>query len=71
MDPRLSDCVKNASEVLRPHLKKGIPEIGITEVDPLVIPMVKLEQSTNSMNYKAMLKNVTVYGLSTYKFTDL
>lgn len=71
MDPRLNECVKNATNILRPYLIQGIPELGITEIDPLVIPMVKLEQGTKTVNYKAMLRNVTVFGLGNYTFTDL
>lgn len=67
----LSECVKNATILIKPYLLKGIPELGIVEIDPLVIPMVKLEQGTKMVNYKAMLKNITTEGLSTYNFTNL
>lgn len=70
-DPKLGECLLNATDTLKPHLEKGIPELGIPEIDPLVIPVVKLEQEIKSVNYKAMFKNITLKGLSDYKFTEI
>ncbi|GLV39168.1 uncharacterized protein CBL_06219 [Carabus blaptoides fortunei] len=70
-DLKLGECLLNATNTLKPHLEKGFPEFGIPEIDPLVIPMAKLEQDTKSVNYKAMFINMTVKGLSDYKFTEI
>ncbi|XP_044728073.1 uncharacterized protein LOC123291738 [Chrysoperla carnea] len=70
-DPRINECVKNATIVIRPYLKKGIPELGIPAIEPLHIPMVKLEQGTDAVNYKARLSNIVIDGLSTYQFREV
>uniref|UniRef100_A0A1B6C2E4 Lipid-binding serum glycoprotein N-terminal domain-containing protein n=1 Tax=Clastoptera arizonana TaxID=38151 RepID=A0A1B6C2E4_9HEMI len=40
-------------------------------VEPLVIPMIMLEQGTKAVNYKAKLKDIKVFGLSEYKFQTI
>lgn len=49
----------------------GLPEYNIPSIEPLVVPMVMLEQGTQTVNYKAKLKNLKVYGLSTYDVKEV
>jgi len=46
----------------------GIKELNFPAVEPLEIPMVKLEQGTGAVNYKATLTNIKIFGLSNYHF---
>lgn len=60
-----------AAMIVQPYIAKGIKELNIPPVEPLEIPMVKLEQGTSAVNYKATLTNIKIYGLSNYRFQHL
>lgn len=50
-------------------LAKGVPELNMPPVEPLNIPEIKLEQGTRALNFKAVLKNVKIHGMTSYKFS--
>lgn len=58
-----------ATEIVKPFLIKGVPELGIPAIEPYTIPEITLEQGTQALNFKAQLKNVVVKGLGGYKFS--
>ncbi|CAH0558257.1 unnamed protein product [Brassicogethes aeneus] len=64
----INECMLKATEIVRPYLKKGVPELKIPSISPLTIPEISLEQGTTSTSYKAYAKNVSLYGLDTYIF---
>ncbi|XP_054273334.1 protein takeout-like isoform X2 [Macrosteles quadrilineatus] len=70
-DPMLPMCFMLATDILRPYLAKGIPEHNIPPIEPLVIPMVMLQQGTSAVNYHANLKNIMVFGLANYQFKNV
>uniref|UniRef100_A0A8D8ZW31 Circadian clock-controlled protein n=1 Tax=Cacopsylla melanoneura TaxID=428564 RepID=A0A8D8ZW31_9HEMI len=67
-DPNLEKCVLNLIEKIRPHLKDGIPELGVPVMEPLVIPEVHFSRGNL---FKANGKNVNVYGGTNFKVRDL
>ncbi|XP_044268677.1 uncharacterized protein LOC123013889 [Tribolium madens] len=69
-DPKLSECLLKATETVKPYLIKGVPELGVPAIEPYVIPEITLEQGTQALNFKALLKNVVVKGLGSYKFSQ-
>ncbi|KAF7282502.1 hypothetical protein GWI33_002605 [Rhynchophorus ferrugineus] len=68
-DPQLSACLLDATEKVRDQIAKGVPELRIPKFEPFVLPEVVLQQGTQSLNFKAILKNIVIHGLSKYKFT--
>ncbi|KAH1024379.1 hypothetical protein HUJ05_003870 [Dendroctonus ponderosae] len=56
-DPNLNRCLVEATEMIRPYLAKGIPELKVPPFEPFNIPEIKLEQGTSALNFKALLKN--------------
>jgi hypothetical protein len=70
-DPDLNECILNATVSLKDKFAEGIPELQLRSIDPLKIPNIKLEQTTNKLDYKAVLMDVALYGLSDYEFTDV
>ncbi|CAG9768275.1 unnamed protein product [Ceutorhynchus assimilis] len=68
-DPQLNQCLLNATEQVRPYLAKGVPELKIPPFEPFMLPELKLEQGTNALNFKAVLNNVLIHGMSKYKFS--
>ncbi|XP_048521145.1 uncharacterized protein LOC109537269 isoform X1 [Dendroctonus ponderosae] len=69
-DPNLNRCLVEATEMIRPYLAKGIPELKVPPFEPFNIPEIKLEQGTSALNFKALLKNVMAYGLTNYTFSQ-
>lgn len=68
--PAFNMCIKMATVIVQPYISQGIKELNIPAIEPLEIPMVKLEQGTPAVNYKATLTNIRIYGLSKYKFLN-
>jgi hypothetical protein len=61
-------CVLRATETLRPRLARGIPELRVPALEPLVVPEVHLEQQgTRAVNFNCTLTNVYVRGLSEFE----
>ncbi|KAL0281498.1 UNVERIFIED_CONTAM: hypothetical protein PYX00_002470 [Menopon gallinae] len=70
-DPDYSGCIKKAMTAVQPYLAKGIKELNIPALEPLVVPMVKLEQGTGAVNYRANLKDIKIYGLTKFSVDQL
>ncbi|KAL3282197.1 hypothetical protein HHI36_005391 [Cryptolaemus montrouzieri] len=47
-----------AVDAIKPHLKKGIPELGIPSLDPLIIPYAGLD---TGRNFNASFKNIEIF----------
>lgn len=59
-----------ASNLVRDSLSKGIRELGIPSIDPLVIPSLSFEQGTRALNFKINIRNATIRGLKDYNFSE-
>lgn len=56
---------------LKRRLPYGIPELFIPPIDPLIIPEVKLNQTTGAIYMNSVFKDVHIYGLSNYSIIDI
>lgn len=52
-------------------MKKGIPEISVPGLEPLYISDVVIASGNDASNFKAILKNINVYGASDFRITKL
>ncbi|CAH1163962.1 unnamed protein product [Phaedon cochleariae] len=68
-DPKINECLVKATEQVKPFLAKGVPELSMPPLEPFIIPEVVLEQGTSALNFKATLTNVTIHGITNYKFS--
>ncbi|KAL1490584.1 hypothetical protein ABEB36_013253 [Hypothenemus hampei] len=68
-DPQLNQCLLRATEQMRPYLVQGIPELNLPPFEPFNLPQLGLQQGTQALNFKAVLKNVIIHGLTKYKFS--
>ncbi|XP_063223854.1 protein takeout-like [Bacillus rossius redtenbacheri] len=66
-DPKLSECVKDSVENLRPYLAAGIPELRIPPCEPLVIPQVELNQGKGPVNVRSTYSNIKVWGPTNFQ----
>lgn len=69
-DPELGKCLIKATEAVRPYIKKGVPELDIPRIEPLVVPEITLQQGTSAVNYKLKLVNATFKGMGDYEFKE-
>ncbi|KAF2878653.1 hypothetical protein ILUMI_17488, partial [Ignelater luminosus] len=69
-DPELGKCLTKATETVRPYIKKGVPELNMPPIEPLVIPEITLQQGTSAVNYKLSLMNATIKGMGDYEFKE-
>lgn len=67
-DPNLSACLIRNVEIIRPKFSKGIPELGIPPMTPLVIPEAAL---SSSATFSASFKNIQLYGLDKFLIDEL
>ncbi|XP_024085981.1 circadian clock-controlled protein-like isoform X1 [Cimex lectularius] len=70
-DPNLDDCILKSIEVVRPHLNNGIPKIRVPALEPLQIPELNINRDLPNLKVKANLKDVKVYGASSFKINRL
>ncbi|KAG5895537.1 hypothetical protein JTB14_010681 [Gonioctena quinquepunctata] len=68
-DPKLNECLLDATEKVKPFMARGVPELNVPPMEPFLIPEIVLEQGTSALNFKAKLKDVLVHGLADYKFS--
>ncbi|XP_071455418.1 putative beta-carotene-binding protein [Hetaerina americana] len=70
-DPNVDKCIKKSIEDLRPQLIKGIPELNVPPLEPLVLPEVIVSRGSNAANFKATGKNVKVFGAGSFEIQSL
>lgn len=68
-DPKLNECLVNATRLVKPYLARGVPELRIPALEPFTLPQVAFEQGTQAVNFKATLYNLSVTGLTSYEFS--
>ncbi|XP_025206644.1 protein takeout-like [Melanaphis sacchari] len=62
-DPNINECLMRLMENIRPYISKGIPEMHVLPLDPIMIPSVTLNQnSAGSVNFIALFTDLKGYG---------
>ncbi|KAK9504310.1 hypothetical protein O3M35_010675 [Rhynocoris fuscipes] len=67
-DPDLNACIKNSIEDLRPELKKGVPELGVPSIEPLIIEELIATQGTG---LTVTTKDIKAYGGGNFTIKNL
>ncbi|VEN40100.1 unnamed protein product [Callosobruchus maculatus] len=62
-DPQINSCLQRNTEIIRPRLKNGIPEMHIPSFNPLVISQATLNGGDN---FEATFKNIRIYGADNF-----
>jgi len=59
-------------EDIRPHISKGIPEMHILPLDPIMVPSVTLKQdSAGSINFVALFTDLKGYGAKNFQIKKI
>ncbi|XP_033220657.1 uncharacterized protein LOC117175165 [Belonocnema kinseyi] len=64
-------CARQAIEEAWPTLVKGIPELGIPQLDPFVVNSLEQEFHSGVLRGKMIVKNARVYGAAGHKFKSV
>lgn len=61
--------MKQSANYLVANMKRGIPELGITEPEPIVIDQIQLALGSGPDGYRATFRNIQAYGVSNVTVT--
>lgn len=70
-DPEINKCIKKSFNHLRPYLAKGLPELQVPPVEPLVIDELAMENNAGAVRIKALFTNITAKGPSNFTVRDV
>ncbi|KAK9497009.1 hypothetical protein O3M35_012803 [Rhynocoris fuscipes] len=70
-DPEINTCLTYAANHLAMHIRKGIPELGITDVEPIILDEINLALGTGPDGYRATFKDVKAFGVSNLTITGV
>lgn len=70
-DPEIDTCIKNSFNHLRPYLARGLPDLQVPPVEPLLIDRLVMENSAGPVRVTAAFNNITVVGPSNYTVTKI
>ncbi|XP_060518414.1 uncharacterized protein LOC132697138 [Cylas formicarius] len=63
-DPNVNICLKQATNHLIANINRGIPELRLSEPEPILIDQIQLALGSGPDGYKATFRNIEAYGVS-------
>jgi hypothetical protein len=63
-DPEVDDCLQYSGNKLAGYLHEGIPELGLDNVEPVVIDEISIALGEGPDAYRATFSNIETYGVS-------
>ncbi|XP_075235870.1 juvenile hormone binding protein 2 [Lycorma delicatula] len=70
-DPNINQCLTYAANHLANNFRKGIPELGVTDIEPIVIDEIHLALGTGPDGYRAVFRDVEAFGVSNLTVTGV
>ncbi|XP_058803069.1 protein takeout-like isoform X2 [Phymastichus coffea] len=70
-DPAIDSCIQKAFNHLRPYLVKGIGELDLPPIEPLVIPELGMENGQGAVRVRALFSNITAFGPGNYSINKV
>ncbi|KOX75426.1 Protein takeout, partial [Melipona quadrifasciata] len=65
-DPKIDSCFKKTLNHLQPYLLKGLPDLDLPPIEPLIIPELGMENGQGAVRVRALFSNITVIGAGNY-----
>lgn len=63
-DPNLNQCLTYSANMLAMQFRRGIPELGIYEVEPIILDEINLSLGSGPNGYRATFRDIEAYGVS-------
>ncbi|XP_015604903.1 protein takeout [Cephus cinctus] len=70
-DPELESCLAKSANVLTEHFRHGLPQLGYSEVEPIILDEVHIALGGGPDGYRAQFKDVAAKGVSALRVTGL
>ncbi|XP_055633724.1 uncharacterized protein LOC129774053 [Toxorhynchites rutilus septentrionalis] len=70
-DPKLTECMKQSIETLRPYLARGIPELDIPSIEPINLGDLIVAESVPGQGISITAKDIKAYGPSNFRLKKL
>ncbi|EFA03555.2 protein takeout [Tribolium castaneum] len=70
-DPNINVCLKQSANFLVANMRRGIPELGITEPEPIIIDEIGIALGSGPDGYRASFRNIHAYGVSNITVTGV
>ncbi|EFN85087.1 protein takeout [Harpegnathos saltator] len=70
-DPRLEACLARSANVLTEHFRQGLPQLGYSEVEPIILDELHIALGGGPDGYRAQFKDITAKGVSALRVTGL
>ena len=68
-DPEVNQCLQRSANYLMAHMRRGIPELGLTEPEPIVVDEIGIALGGGPDGYRASFRNIKAYGVSNITIT--
>lgn len=70
-DPQINQCVKKSFNHLKPFLGKGLPEINVPALEPLVVEQMNMDNDAGAVRIKARFSEISAKGASNYTIREV
>ncbi|XP_035897184.1 uncharacterized protein LOC118505478 isoform X1 [Anopheles stephensi] len=67
----VNDCLRYAANKLAGYIRRGIPEIGIVDVEPVVVDEISIALGSGPDGYRASFRNIEAYGVSNLSIVNV
>lgn len=57
-------CIKDSTNYLIANIRRGVPELGIDNPEPIVIDEIQLALGSGPDGYRAIFRDIEAYGVS-------
>lgn len=70
-DPQINQCVKRSFNHLKPFLGKGLPEINVPPLEPLLVEQMNMDNDAGAVRIKARFSDILAKGASNYTIKEV
>ncbi|XP_060651063.1 protein takeout [Drosophila nasuta] len=67
----INECLRDSGNKLVHYLQKGIPELDIYEIEPVVIDEIGIVLGSGPDGYRALFRNIQAFGVSNITVTNV
>uniref|UniRef100_A0A182NS83 Uncharacterized protein n=1 Tax=Anopheles dirus TaxID=7168 RepID=A0A182NS83_9DIPT len=67
----VNDCLRYSANKLASYIRQGIPEIGIVDVEPVVVDEISIALGSGPDGYRASFRNIEAYGVSNLSIVNV
>ncbi|XP_037953523.1 protein takeout [Teleopsis dalmanni] len=69
-EPAINHCLLESTNKLVELLREGVPELDMTEIEPIVIDEIGIVLGSGPDGYRALFRNIQAYGVSNITVTN-